>query len=230
MGTRPPISHDVPTMVNPADRSAVGAEEPLLYVEHGLSGRAALEQCPLNDMSERELRALARRAHRLRRRDMERFQDLAAEQDISVRQLRLLADAWVEGGGAGVRALGPGVPTQDAAMARAEAVIETWRRRHFPLDALQVDVWRNRLTVWWLLPAEDRTAALERRPLMELRRTPDGRWHLYRRAVQGEWWPVLVRGRRRHQSLSACLDMVRVDPLHQFWGSANPAAGPDLQG
>ncbi|CAN5233583.1 hypothetical protein BH23ACT9_BH23ACT9_12790 [soil metagenome] len=107
-------------------------------------------------------------------------------------------------------------------MGRAEEVIETWRRPHFPLDVLEVQAWRNRLTVWWLVPGDDRSQGLTRHPLMQLRRTDDGRWHLYRRAVQGEWWPVTVRGRRRRQSLSASLDAVRVDPLHHFWGDGGP--------
>jgi len=67
---------------------------------------------------------------------------------------------------------------------------------------------------------------------MQVRVTPDGRWHLFRRAAQGEWWPVVVRGRGRRQSLSACLDAVRVDELNMFWGSEGPpedlAAGDGL--
>ncbi len=153
------------------------------------------------------------------------FEDLAAHLDVSVRQLRLLADAWAEAGRSGLAALGPAeAPGDRGLMSRAEALVEVWRRRHFPLDALETSVWRNRITVWWLVPGEDRQAGLQRHPLMQLRRTPEGRWHLYRRAVQGEWWPVTVRGRRRRQPLSACLDVVRVDALHHFWGIGGPPA------
>lgn len=177
---------------------------------------------PLQGLSRRGLARLARRADRLRRRDVTRLEALAEDVDTSPRRLRLLADAWNEGGGPGLTALGPAVPADEDLMRRAEEVIETWRRRHFPLDALEVDRWRNRLTVAWLRTPSDPTEHLVHQPLMQLRRTEGGRWHLYRRAAQGEWWPVLVRGRRRRQSLSACLDVVRVDPLHQFWGNDGP--------
>ncbi|HUG83127.1 MAG TPA: hypothetical protein VMM13_01115, partial [Euzebya sp.] len=152
------------------------------------------------------------------------FEALAIRTGVTPRQLRLLADAWAEGGRSGLEAIGPAPEGEDELMARAEEVIETWRRRHFPLDALEVQRWRGRSTVWWLVPGQDRGGDLQRHPLMQLRRTGDGRWHLFRRAIQGEWWPVVVRGRRRRQSLSACLDAVRVDPLHHFWGPSGPPA------
>lgn len=177
---------------------------------------------PLRALTPRALCRLARRADRMRRRDVDRFESLAVEHDVTPRRLRLLADAWAEAGPSGVRALGPAVPVDGALMSRASEVIETWRRRHYPLDALDLEVWRNRITVVWLRPAADPTADLVRHHLMQLRRTPDGRWHLYRRAVQGEWWPVVVRGRRGPQSLSACLDAVRTDALHHFWGAGGP--------
>ncbi len=177
---------------------------------------------PLAGLSHRALGRLARRADRMRRRDVTRLEGLASELGTSPRRLRLLADAWIEGGPAGMVAVGPATPADERQMRRAEEIIETWRRRHFPLDALEVEVWRNRLTVWWLRTPPNPTADLVRHPLMQLRRTDEGRWHLYRRAVQGEWWPVEVRGRRRRQSLSACLDAVRVDPLHHFWGTDGP--------
>lgn len=177
---------------------------------------------PLAHLGPHALLRLARRADRHRRRDVIRFEALSQSSDVPLRHLRLLADAWAEGGRSGLRAIGPTDGGDEAVMARAEAVIETWRRRHFPLDALEIQCWRDRITVWWRVPGTDRCADLDRHPLMQLRHTPDGRWHLFRRAVQGEWWPVVVRGRRRRQSLSACLDAVRVDPLHHFWGVDGP--------
>ena len=177
---------------------------------------------PLDDLTTTSTVRLARRADRLRRRDVSQFERLAQDHDVAPRRLRLLADAWAEAGRQGIEALGPAVPVDQGLMERAGDVIETWRRRHFPLDALRVDVWRNRLTVWWMRPTDDPTGSLDPHPLMQLRRTADGRWHLYRRAVQGEWWPVVVRGRRHRQSLSACLDAVRADTLHHFWGAQGP--------
>ena len=180
------------------------------------------ESDPLRGMSPRALQRLARRADRYRRRDVAKFERVAREHHITVRRMRMLADAWAEAGPVGVDALAPARPADPVLMARAEEVIETWRRRHFPLDRLETEIWRNRLNVWWMRPNDEPTGELVRHPLMQLRRTDDGRWHLYRRAVQGEWWPVVVRGRRRRQSLSACLDAVRVDPLHHFWGHGGP--------
>ena len=196
----------------------------LFVVEHGPSQASLRPDAPLSDLSFGALRRLARRADRYRLRDTARFEALAVQMGVSPRQLRLLADAWAEGGPSGLRAMGPAIGADEALMDRAEAVIETWRRRHFPLDALEIQRWRDRITVWWLVPGADRSGELERHPLMQLRWTPDGRWHLFRRAVQGEWWPVVVRGRRRRQCLSACLDAVRVDPLHHFWGTTGPPA------
>ena len=188
---------------------------------------------PFESLTGAQLRRLAKRADRVRGRDVTEFESLAASASVSPRQLRLVADAWAEGGQSGLTAIGPPQPVADPEiMDRAIAVIETWRRRHFPLDALQTDVWRNIVTVNWLVPGHVRSGELTQQPLMQLRRTEDGRWHLYRRAVQGEWWPVSVRGRRRRQSLSACLDEVRIDPLRHFWGEGGPptdlAAGDAL--
>lgn len=200
--------------VQPDAAEASGRQRPVRSssrAESGLAGR-----------SRRELIRLARRADRLRRADVVRFERLADDLDVQPRQLRLMADAWAEGGKSGIAALGPAERARDDVMDRAATVIETWRRRHYPMDALRLETWRNRVTVYWLRPGPDRTGALVEHPLMQLRRTEDCRWHLYRRAVQGEWWPVVVRGRRRRQSLSACLDAVRVDLLHHFWGEHGP--------
>lgn len=206
------------------DPTAEPLQEALLAAERDGTAASDRPNAPLSDLGARALRRLARRADRFRRRDTARFESLAIRTGITPRQLRLLADAWAEGGPSGLAAMGPAQGGQEEVMERAEAVIETWRRRHFPLDALETQCWRDRITVWWLVPGPDRSGALQRHPLMQLRRTPDGRWHLFRRAVQGEWWPVVVRGRRRRQSLSACLDAVRIDPLHHFWGVSGPPA------
>lgn len=184
---------------------------------------------PLAQVGARRLVKLARRGDRLRRRSLTRFAALAASHDIAPRQLRLLADAWAAGGRSGLRALGPATPVTDpAVMAWAVEMVEAWRRRHFPFDALEPDVWRNRLTVWWLQPGDTPTAALRRHPLLQVRRTPDGRWHLYRRAAQGEWWPVVLHGRRARQSLAACLNAVRLDAVGEFWGAGGPATPDDV--
>lgn len=181
------------------------------------------QRLPLNDLSRRALRRLARQADAYRRRDIVRFESLAADHHISARHLRLIADAWGEGGPTGLHAIGPAHPLEDwRPIVRAEAIIETWRRRHFPLDALETRAWRNRVTVDRMVPAVDRAGPLDRHPLMQVRRTDDGRWHLFRPASHGEWWPVVVRGRRQRQALSACLDAVRLDPLHHFWGEGGP--------
>lgn len=203
-----------------ADRTRTGGPAASIDLTDPAPSRRVLG--PLGDLRPAALRRLARRGDRLRRRDMARFQQVAVRTGITSRQLRLLADGWDEGGRSGVAALGPATPADPELMRRAEQVVETWRRNHFPLDALRTETWRNRLTVWWLRPSARPTDDLHEHPLMQLRRSDDGRWHLYRRAVQGEWWPVRVRGRRRRQPLSACLDAVRVDPLQHFWGSHGP--------
>lgn len=202
------------------DEVRTGGEEVVDGLDTSATSRASSD--PLARINLRALRRLAKKADRMRRRDVVRFEALAAAEGITPRRLRLLADAWAEGGVSGLHALGPGTQVDPSPMSRALEVIETWRARHFPLDALRSEVWRNRVTVWWLRPSSDPTEDLVEQPLMQLRRTKDGRWHLYRRAAQGEWWPVAVRGRRRRQSLSACLDAVRVDLLHHFWGAQGP--------
>ena len=174
------------------------------------------------DLRPRALRRLARDA--VRARGTAGLAALAQRSGQDARTLRLLADAWLEGGPSGLAALGPApAATDEAAMVRADGALEAWRRRHFPLEALRWDVWRNRVTVWHLLPGADRRGDLERRALCHLRLTPDGapdgRWHLYRKAAQGEWWPVVVQGRRAAQDLRHCLDAVRVDAVGQFWSS-----------
>jgi len=145
---------------------------------------------------------------------------LADRYGMGVRDLRLLADAWAEGGRDGVVALGPATDdsSDQEAVVQAEAAIQAWRDRHYPLDLLEVDVWRNRLTVWQLVANDDdRRGAPQRRPLLQVRRTAGGRWHLYRRAAQGEWWPVTVGGRCAPQTLDDCLQAVHVNAAWQFW-------------
>jgi hypothetical protein len=177
---------------------------------------------PLDRLTRRQLIRLARRAARAARRPGGHLQRLARRSCVDVRRLRLLADAWEEAGASGIVALGPAPRENDvAAMRRMDGALEAWRRRHYPLEALRWDVWRNRVTVWHLVPGRDRRGDLDRRALAHLRLTPDGRWHLYRKETQGEWWPVVVVGPRAHQDMFSCLDALRVDADSAFW-SAEP--------
>jgi hypothetical protein len=183
---------------------------------------------PLADAPQRQLRRLARRVDRLRRRQPRGVADLAEQLGVDVRQLRLLADAWAEGGASGVQALGPAFPTPPAPMTAATEALERWRARHHPYESLRWDVWRNRVTVWWLTPDAERQD-VERRPLLQLRLTHEGRWHLYHRASHGEWWPVVVNGPRQHQSVEDALEAVELDAANRFW-SADAVAPPPLDG
>lgn len=182
---------------------------------------------PLAALSERRLVRLARRAARARRREGAALERLALRLDVPSRRLRLLADALAAGGPSGITALGP-APARPgiAALDGLEDAVESWRRRHHPHQVLRCDVWRNRVTLWHVLAG--RHGELDRRPLAHLRVTPDGRWHLYRKAVQGEWWPVRVKaqgGSRRGTEidLDACLEVLRLDPTGAFWGVEPPA-------
>lgn len=176
---------------------------------------------PLADTTPRRLCRLARRAHRSQRRGGPPLERLAARTAVPVRRLRLLADAWAEAGASGIEALGPApAEVDEAALRRLDGALEAWRRRHYPLEALRWELWRNRGTVWYLVPGRDRRGDLERRPLAQLRLTGDGRWHLYRKAAQGEWWPVPVNGPRRGQDVADCLRAIRIDVGNQFWNTA----------
>lgn len=185
---------------------------------------------PLQGWRIRRLVRLARRAHRGRGRGAQVLGHLAERAGVSPRRLRLLADAWAEGGRSGIVALGPAPPEVDqAAVARLDGALEAWRRRHYPLEALRWDAWRNRLTVWQLVVGANRRGEAERRPLCQFRLTPDGRWHLYRMAVQGEWWPVPVMGRHAEQGADSCLEAVRADVLGVFWHAPSPGLdSPEL--
>lgn len=175
---------------------------------------------PLAVMPERALMRLARRAARARRRDGRALERLAARVPVASRRLYLLADAWEEGGAGGVVALGPAPSEVDEdAMAELGVAVEAWRRHHYPLEMLHADVWRNRVTIWHLVPGRDRRGDADRRALAHLRLTPDGRWHLYHKAAQGEWWPVRVSGPRREQDVQDCLDAVAIDETGAFWGA-----------
>lgn len=172
---------------------------------------------PLATLDARRLARLARRADRVRRTRGKGLHALAARVGVPARRLRLLADAWAEAGAEGLVALGPAPEcVDDAAVGHADAAIEAWRQRYYPLETLEWEVWRNRITVWRVVPPADRRAGAERRPLLQLRWT-DARWHLYRRAAQGEWWPVPVNGPRRAQDVDACLDEVHRDLGGRFW-------------
>ena len=172
---------------------------------------------PLAALDPRALRAIARRADRLRRADPDGFARMAARTGVEVRRLRLLADAWTAAGASGVEALGPApADGADVVPEAVGAALEAWRRRSLPLEALRWDVWRNRVTVWRAVAPDDRTGAPAEEALLQLRRTPDGRWHLYRRAAQDEWWPVRVGRGRRGTTLAACLDAVLADPAGRF--------------
>lgn len=187
---------------------------------------------PLDGYSTRALVRLARRAARAWERRADGLERLALRTDVPMRRLRMLGDAWTEGGVSGVEALGPAPADADVdpgAMRRMDGALETWRRRHYPLETLCWDVWRNRVTVWHLVPGPDRLGDLERRPLAHLRLTADGRWHLYRKASQGEWWPVIVNGRRTAQDMHVCLDFVHLDPDGRFWRTQpRPYEGSDF--
>lgn len=171
---------------------------------------------PLAALPPRRLAAIARRADRLRRANLAAFEALAAVTGVEPRRLRLLADAWNAAGRSGVAALRPPSDRADVAAEAVVAALEAWRRRSLPLEALRWDLWRNRVTVWRAVPPEDRTGPAVEAALLQLRRTDDGGWHLYRRAAQDEWWPVRVGTRRRGSSLAACLDAVLSDPAGQF--------------
>lgn len=176
---------------------------------------------PLAGLSLRAVARLARRAHRRRMRGSGTLGRLADATGVSTRRLHLLADAWAEGGPSGVAALGPAPREVDTdEMGRVDAALDAWRRRHYPLEVLRWDAWRNRVTVWHLVPGADRRGDPERRALAHLRLTGDGRWHLYRKAAQGEWWPVTVDGPRVHQDLDACLAAVCIDRTNVFWATA----------
>lgn len=181
---------------------------------------AAAAGDPLEGWSRRALARLARRASRAWYRRVDGLDRLSARTTVPVRRLRMLGDAWNEGGDSGVQALGP-APARDEVdkdeLRRIDGALEAWRRRHYPLETLRWDVWRNRVSVWHLMPGSDRRGDLERRPLAHLRLTQDGRWHLYRKASKGEWWPVLVRGRRAPQDMHDCLEAIRLDPEGRFW-------------
>lgn len=179
---------------------------------------AGLEHAPA-----RRVRRLARRASRRRTRGEQAFAGLAARTRVDLRTLRLLADAWDEGGASGVEALRVPPDVEHPAVQAATEELDLWRRRHFLLEVLQLEVWRNRLTVWRMLPPAERTGAPEPVPLLQLRVTGRARWHLFRKAAHGEWWPVVVHGTGRDQSLADCLHAARVDAGNRFWRRADDA-------
>lgn len=175
---------------------------------------------PLDDLTLQQLVRLARRSSRARRRHGSHLQRLARKVRVPTRRLRFLADAWEEGGPSGLVALGPAPREIDLeAMRRIDGALEAWRRRYYPLETLRWDVWRNRVTVWHLVPGSDRRGDLDRRPLAHLRLTPGGRWHLYHKASQGEWWPVVVAGPREGQDMHRCLEAIRLDVHCAFWNA-----------
>lgn len=182
---------------------------------------------PLAALTERHLVRLARRASRARRRQGAALERLALRVGVPSRRLRLLADALAAGGPSGITALGPAPVGRDhTALDGLEEALESWRRRHHPREVLRYDLWRNRVTLWHVVARA--RGDLDRRPLAHLRVTPDGRWHLYRKAVQGEWWPVRVKvhgesGRGAEIDLDACLEALRLDPTGAFWGAEPPA-------
>jgi hypothetical protein len=191
-------------------------------------GEHPAESDPLARASARDLVRIARRAARSRTR-RDGLALLAAEIGVEERRLRLLADAWAEAGRSGVESLGPGVALPAVIAAHAEAALQRWRSRHYPLELLRWETWRNRITVWRVLPPNDRHGAASSVPLLQLRVTHEGRWHLYRRASRGEWWPVTVRGPGRQQTIEDCLEAARLDHGNRFW-SARPTvpALPDM--
>jgi hypothetical protein len=173
-----------------------------------------------SEFSPRRLRRLAKRAHRARQHGEAAFERLATLSGVAPRQLRLLADAWGAGGQSGIEALAPAASRlDDAELREVDSTLESWRRQHYPLETLQWEVWRNRVTLWQVVPGLDRLGPAERLPVLQLRRTADSGWHLYRKAARGEWWPVIVSA-ARPTSLTECLDTVRLDIARQFWAPA----------
>lgn len=170
-----------------------------------------------SELPPRRLRRLAKKAHRTRQHSASAFERLVQSSGVSPRQLRLLADAWAAGGTSGVEALSPASGNlSEAALKELDQTLENWRRRHYPLETLQWEVWRNRMTVWQVVPGLDRLGPVERIPVLQLRHTKDEGWHLYRKAAQGEWWPVIVSA-ATPTALDECLDTVRLDVARQFW-------------
>lgn len=174
---------------------------------------------PLAEATARRLKRVARRVHRVRSRRPHELVDLAADQGVPMRRLRLLGDAWAEGGSSGIEAIGPAMEAPPAQTAHAAVVLESWRARHHPEVCLRWDVWRNRVTVWWLVPDPEQQR-IDRRPLLQLRLTSGGRWHLFHRAALGEWWPVVIRGPRAAQTVDDCLAAVERDAGNRFWRDA----------
>lgn len=171
-----------------------------------------------SELPPRRLRRLAKRAHRARQQGAQAFERLVTTSGVSPRQLRLLADAWAEGGNSAIDALEPASGSlDDNVLDELDTRLESWRRLHYPLETLQWEVWRNRVTVWQVVPGRDRLGPTERLPVLQLRRTPDTSWHLYRKAAQGEWWPVIVSSPGSTTTLEACLNTVRLDIARQFW-------------
>lgn len=177
--------------------------------------------------STRRLRRLARRAYRCRRLGEQAVTELSASSGLPVRRLRLLADAWAQGGRAGVDALGaPRGSLPHDVVGDLDAALEGWRRRHYPLETLQWEVWHNQVTVWQLVPARDRLGPPDRSPVVQLRHAGTPGWFLYRCSRRGDWWPVVVSGAAEPVDLARCLDTVRLDIARQFW--TVPAEPPAL--
>jgi len=174
---------------------------------------------PLVDADPQTLTRLAKRAAKARSGPAG-LEALATDVGVEPRRLRLLADAWDEGGEAGVAALGPA--PSEADLGDVGAALEAWRARHHGLELLHWETWRNRVTVWRVVPRDDPRREPDRHPLCHLRRSDGGRWHLYRKAARGEWWPVVVVGRHGAQGLADCLDAVRADVNGAFWSPPRP--------
>lgn len=178
-------------------------------------------------ISRRRLRRLAKRAFRTRRLGEQAFRELSTSTGVSLQRLRLLADAWAQGGREAVDALGGAKGNlPDDVVAELDAALESWRRQHYPLETLQWEIWRNRVTVWQLVPGRDRLGPAGRTAVLQLRHADMPGWFLYRLTRGGDWWPVVISGSCEPVDLDRCLDTVRLDIARQFWSP--PTTSPAL--
>jgi hypothetical protein len=160
-----------------------------------------------------QLAALARKAERAGRRGHPAVTQLAVRKGVPARQLWLLGAAWAAGRRAGIAALGPAPAEADGlTMLHARVAVETWALRSYPGRPAHADIWRNRVTVW----LRERRRPGGDLPLAHLRLAPDGTWHLYRRGVDEDWWPVAPDERQDRSDVYTFLAQVHRDQTGEF--------------